>query len=312
DINEEEEILLNSTADLQILANGATISLPIVNSPEAAVDPTDIPNETESVDFTFTPQGGIELSDTLISVPTNVPLDFTVNSDTEFVETFNFFETIAAFEDFVPDPANTPPVAVDDSATTDEDVAVIIDVLANDSDPDPEDVLSIDTVTEGANGTVTINDDGTLTYTPDTGFSGTDSFTYTISDAEGATSTATVSVTVGLDDIPATPDLDVDGDGDVVAAVDILNIFRVLAGAPQAVVVPDGIAIDQQAIADAVEALPDSALDVDGFGGVTPAVDILNIFRVLAGAPQAVVVTDEASANGATQQTIADAVNDLL
>lgn len=50
-------------------------------------------------------------------------------------------------------------------------------------------------------------------------------------------------------------DLDVDSSGAVVASVDVLNIFRVLAGAPQAVVVPDGAATDQQAIVDAVGAL---------------------------------------------------------
>ena len=114
---------------------------------------------------------------------------------------------------------------------------------------------------------------------------------------------------------PVTPDslgtgsLNVDGFGEVVPAVDVLNIFRVLAGAPQAVVVPDGAGVSQQEIVDAVNAISDSALNVDGFGNVVPAVDVLNIFRVLAGAPQAVVVPDGASVS---QQDIVDAVNELV
>jgi len=52
-------------------------------------------------------------------------------------------------------------------------------------------------VTQGANGSVAINEDETtVTYTPDTGFHGTDTFTYTASDGKGGTDTATVTVTV--------------------------------------------------------------------------------------------------------------------
>ncbi len=77
---------------------------------------------------------------------------------------------------------NRPPVAVDDSATTDRETAVVIDVLANDSDPDG-DSLTLVGVTDPANGTAEIVD-GAIRYTPDSGFSGPDSFAYTISDGE--------------------------------------------------------------------------------------------------------------------------------
>ena len=114
---------------------------------------------------------------------------------------------------------------------------------------------------------------------------------------------------------PGTPDssspgsLNVDGVGDVVPSVDVLNIFRVLAGAPQAVVIPDGANVSQQEIVNAANALSNAALDVDGSGTVEASVDVLNIFRVLAGAPQAVVIPDGASAS---QQDVVNAVNDLL
>ena len=90
---------------------------------------------------------------------------------------------------------NDPPVAVDDTASTLKNSPAVIDVLANDFDPDIGDTLTVSDVTDGANGTVTVNADGTVTYTPDTDFTGEDSFTYTITDGL-ETSQATVTVTV--------------------------------------------------------------------------------------------------------------------
>jgi len=74
---------------------------------------------------------------------------------------------------------------------------VVKDVVANDSDPDTTDTLSVSAVTQGASGSVVNNGDGTVTYTPDVGFIGLDSFTYSISDGNGGGDTATVSATVG-------------------------------------------------------------------------------------------------------------------
>ncbi len=93
---------------------------------------------------------------------------------------------------------NNPPVALDDTTTTDQDTAVTIDVLGNDSDPDG--TLNPTTVsinTPPSNGSVVVNSDGTVTYHPDPGFSGVDTFTYTVNDNDGLTSNvATVSITV--------------------------------------------------------------------------------------------------------------------
>jgi subtilisin family serine protease/subtilisin-like proprotein convertase family protein len=92
-------------------------------------------------------------------------------------------------------PSNAPPTAVDDSASTLQDIAVTIDVLANDSDGDG-DALSVASVTQGANGAVSINGDNTVTYTPNAGHTGGDSFTYIASDGNGGTDTAAVNVTI--------------------------------------------------------------------------------------------------------------------
>ena len=68
-------------------------------------------------------------------------------------------------------------------------------MLANDSDPDG-DPLTVTGVTDPPNGTATINPDNTVTYRPECGFLGTDTFTYTIDDGQGGTDTGVVTVRV--------------------------------------------------------------------------------------------------------------------
>jgi Ca2+-binding RTX toxin-like protein len=99
---------------------------------------------------------------------------------------------------------NDPPVAQDDTATGTEDaVLVIADLLGNDSDAEG-DPLSIQSVSQGAHGDVALNADGTVSYTPDPDFSGTDTFTYTVADDTGGTDTANVTVTIeNENDAPA-------------------------------------------------------------------------------------------------------------
>lgn len=91
-----------------------------------------------------------------------------------------------------------PTNAVNDTAVTTEEVAVRINVLTNDTDPDG-DPLTIASVGPASRGTVVDNGDGTLTYTPAGGFIGVDTFTYTICAPEGcltSSSTAAGTVTV--------------------------------------------------------------------------------------------------------------------
>ncbi len=93
-------------------------------------------------------------------------------------------------------PGNTVPIAFYDSISTQKNAPVVIDVLANDSDPDGN-VLTITAVGNPSHGTAEITSSGkNVTYTPADAYSGTDSFTYTISDGKGGAATATVSVVV--------------------------------------------------------------------------------------------------------------------
>ena len=91
-------------------------------------------------------------------------------------------------------PVNDAPVAVADTAITNEDTPVVINVLANDTDVDG-DALTVTGAT-ASNGTVVINTDNTLSFTPANNFSGTALINYSISDGKGGTSSAQVTVTV--------------------------------------------------------------------------------------------------------------------
>ena len=93
-------------------------------------------------------------------------------------------------------PINTIPIAVEDTSSTDEDTAIDINVVANDTDTDG-DTLSVTAVTTPTNGTaaITAGSTTTVTYTPNANFNGSDSFDYTVSDGTD-TDTGTVNITV--------------------------------------------------------------------------------------------------------------------
>ena len=94
------------------------------------------------------------------------------------------------------------PVAKNDNYTVDEDDSISDNVMTNDlglGDP-PVTVVSN---TNPANGSLTINNDGSFTYTPNSNYNGADSFSYTIQDVDGDQSTATVNITVNpINDLP--------------------------------------------------------------------------------------------------------------
>lgn len=93
------------------------------------------------------------------------------------------------------------PTAEDDNDTTPMNEPVTIDVLDNDSDPLGGDLIIVD-VTDPENGNAEINEDGTITVTPDANFTGTITFEYTVRNQDEQTATATVTVTVT---VPPTP-----------------------------------------------------------------------------------------------------------
>jgi len=95
--------------------------------------------------------------------------------------------------------SNVAPMAVNDSASSQNDAAVTIDVLANDSEAGGTiDTTSVQIVSGPAHGTAAVTASGSVVYTPVTGSAGSDSFTYNVKDLQGALSnvaSVTVSVT---------------------------------------------------------------------------------------------------------------------
>jgi hypothetical protein len=126
-------------------------------------------------------------------------------------------------------PVNDPPVARNDALSMDEDTTVRIPVLSNDTDADG-DPLTV-TAASSPNGTVAINADGTISFTPTRDFFGPATITYTITDGNGGTSTATVTVNVrNINELP------VDGDERLTTIGGVENVIPVLANATD----PDG------------------------------------------------------------------------
>ena len=159
-------------------------------------------------------------------------------------------------------PVNDGPTAVDDDATVDQDSgANAINVLANDSDVDG-DTLTIMGNTAASDGTA-ICGPSSCSYDPDTGFSGIDSFTYTIQDPLGAPDTATVRIEV----TPAGP-----GGGGGTASIE-------LCAKTGSVTMPDATTVDiwGYALGDCDVAgaamLPGPVLEVDVGDVVTITLD---------------------------------------
>ena len=103
------------------------------------------------------------------------------------------------------DPVNDPPVATNDTYSTNEDTQLVVPapgLLANDTDIDG-DTLVVSEYTQPSNGAVSASANGGFTYSPSANFNGTDSFTYTVSDGHGGTAHANATITVNpVNDAP--------------------------------------------------------------------------------------------------------------
>ena len=139
--------------------------------------------------YSYDPSGSAALNALAVGENANDTFTYTISDGNGGSDTATVTIDVAG--------VNDAPTASADAAATAVDSASIITVLANDSDPDTSDSLSVTAVTQGTSGGVTINGGITVTYTPNAGFAGLDSFTYTIADGNGGGDTASVYVTVG-------------------------------------------------------------------------------------------------------------------
>ncbi|PKQ62801.1 hypothetical protein BZG02_11425 [Labilibaculum filiforme] len=202
-------ITVNSINDLPI-ANNDTYTTPEDTQLNANV----ITNDQNLFDLPISISLVSNVSHGTLTLNTNGTFSYLPNSEYFGVDNFTYKLTdgnsdavtanVKITITFINDGA---PVAVNDNTSTNEDTPVTINVLANDSDIDGNqtiDKASVLIYSAPTNGTLTQNfTTGEVTYTPNTDYTGSDSFTYTIKDNSGSESNeATVSITVTLDNDP--------------------------------------------------------------------------------------------------------------
>ncbi|OUJ21816.1 RTX toxin, partial [Vibrio parahaemolyticus] len=186
DLNTAFSDVDNVDGELTFSVSGnSNIQVAIVNG-IATITPTADWNGSETLTFTATDPSGESIS-----------------------QTVNF--TVAPVADIVAD-----------KATVVEDTSTVIKVLGNDTFEGDGKVVSLDTNNGPANGTVSVNPDGSVTYTPDDNYHGTDSFTYIVTSG-GVSESTTVSVDVTpVNDAPVAKDDIATTQEDTAVTIDVL------------------------------------------------------------------------------------------
>lgn len=206
----------------------ATVTI-TVNTPAVAVD--DTYSTTMNTQLTVLAEDGVLANDSDLEDDTLTPSvitqpshgALTLNADGSFVyvpatdyygaDSFTYQVNDGfgnSTEATVTIQVNAIPVAVDDEYSVDEDTALTVDVaggvLDNDSDADA-DTLTVTVTTDPSHGTVTLNPDGSFTYTPEADYAGTDTFSYVANDGTSDSAHAKVTITIAsIDDTPQADD----------------------------------------------------------------------------------------------------------
>ncbi|MFW1578860.1 tandem-95 repeat protein, partial [Vibrio parahaemolyticus] len=176
----------DSDSALNFSVSGNSNVLVSIENGIATISPTADWNGSETLTFTATDSSGESIS-----------------------QTVNF--TVAPVADIVAD-----------KATVVEDTPTIIKVLGNDTFEGDDQVVSLDTNNGPANGTVSVNPDGSVTYTPNDNYHGTDSFTYIVTSG-GVSESTTVSVDVTpVNDAPVAKDDIATTQEDTAVTIDVL------------------------------------------------------------------------------------------
>ncbi|WP_258842226.1 tandem-95 repeat protein, partial [Vibrio harveyi] len=229
-----------SLADLILNAANSDNTSPAINPrPPVAEDDSVLTDEDASVSIDVLANDQDADSDSLSIESATVPAEqgtveiidgkliFTPAEDFNGEATVTYVVTDGALTDeatvtVTVNPINDAPVAVNDTVTTDEDTAVTIDVLANDSDPENDTLTITAASVPTEQGTVAIVD-GKLVFTPAENFNGDATISYTISDGQ-LTDDATVAVTVNpVNDAPVAVNDAVSTDEDTAVTIDVLT-----------------------------------------------------------------------------------------
>ena len=201
----EDEHNATATANVVVTVEEKKNSAPVAQDDSASVDEDNkilidvLANDSDADGDALEIVLGKEPSYGSVKVVDN-KIEYTPNKDYNGQDSFTYSvsdskeQSQEATVSITINPVNDAPVAEDDSESVDEGSRVLIDVLKNDSDVEG-DTLTIKSVTQPENGEAKIVDNK-IEYTPNEGFSGDDSFSYTIEDEHNAVATANVTVTV--------------------------------------------------------------------------------------------------------------------
>ncbi|MCD6415245.1 MAG: tandem-95 repeat protein, partial [Planctomycetes bacterium] len=207
--------------DGQADSNTATVSITVnaVNDPPVANDdsygvdedqtlnvsaPGVLGNDSDPDEDPITAILVSDVSHGSLTLNSNGSFDYTPTGDYNGADSFTYkandgqADSNTATVSITVNAVNDPPVANDDSYSTDEDVPIYVDapgVLTNDSDVESDPLTAI-LVSDVSNGLLTLNSDGSFDYMPNGGFSGDDTFTYKANDGAADGNTATVTITV--------------------------------------------------------------------------------------------------------------------
>ncbi|AUC76246.1 Ig-like domain-containing protein [Olleya sp. Bg11-27] len=188
----------NTFQDEEVSGNVLTNDEDFEGDNQTVTANTNPANGTVTIDaagnYTYTPNAGFTGEDTFTYTICDDGSPQACDTATVYIEVLP-----------VSGPGNEAPIANADTATTPEGTPINIPVISNDFDPDG-DTITVTNTTTPDNGTVTVDPTGVITYTPNDGFTGEDTFTYTICDDANPAlcDTATVTVTVQPTDTPNT------------------------------------------------------------------------------------------------------------
>ncbi|ENJ1742775.1 tandem-95 repeat protein [Vibrio parahaemolyticus] len=218
--NDSDSLIVNRVNDAPTVENAIADQVLSEDFDAYTIDLNEVFKDSDSaLNFSVSGNNSIQIS------IVNGVATITPTADWNGSETLTFTATDPSGES-VSQPVNftVAPVAdiVADKATVVEDTSTVIKVLGNDTFEGDGKVVSLDTNNGPANGTVSVNPDGSVTYTPNDNYQGTDSFTYIVTSG-GVSESTTVSVDVTpVNDAPVAKDDTAITDEDTPVTIDVL------------------------------------------------------------------------------------------
>ncbi|MGH9456052.1 MAG: beta strand repeat-containing protein, partial [Thermoanaerobaculia bacterium] len=198
------DLVMNGNYAPAAVADSAGISEDTAAPIDVLANDTDNDGDSLTIVSNTAPANGTALCSTTTCTYTPNP-DFFGSDSFTYTISDGFISSTATVSVTVA-ATNDPPVAANDSFSTTEDAPLTVSapgVLANDTDVESS-VLTAVLVSGTSNGTLSLNADGSFSYTPNADFSGSDSFTYKASDGTNVSNVATVTISVGVVDDPPT------------------------------------------------------------------------------------------------------------